>query len=167
MGVGGKYPLFYWNSIQAHDFKHISRIISNLSIERAAELKKYSSATLGMLFCPVSILLTIYAYKKGGGGSRKMTWWQGEGGSGYSPKVMTAFMNSPLLDKLEIRKITDSLVSLISLVPRNISPTRFVGYDWHSKDTHHWLSLSSIIIDYLKNWKRSIAQRLTTWNKEI
>ena len=32
-----------------------------------------------------------------GGGSRKMTWWQGGGGgSGYPPKLMTSFMNSPL-----------------------------------------------------------------------
>ena len=31
------------------------------------------------------------------GGSRNMTWWQGGGGgSGYPPKMMTSFMNSPL-----------------------------------------------------------------------
>ena len=33
------------------DFKHISRVISNLNIEKAAELKKYSSATRATLFC--------------------------------------------------------------------------------------------------------------------
>ena len=40
---------------------HISRVISNLNIEKAAELKKYSSATWGALLCRGSILLTIYA----------------------------------------------------------------------------------------------------------
>ena len=37
-----------------------------------------------MLFCGGSILLTIYAYK--GGGSRKMTWWQGGGGCLNTPQ---------------------------------------------------------------------------------
>ena len=59
-------PSFYWNSSQAHDFKHMSRAMLNLNIERVAELKKYSSATRGILFCRGSILLTIYAYKGGG-----------------------------------------------------------------------------------------------------
>ena len=86
-GWGGKetddkIPSFYWNSSQAHDFKHISRVISNLNIERAAELKNHSSAIPHTLFCRGSILLTIYAYK-GRGGSRKMTWWQG-GGEGLN-----------------------------------------------------------------------------------
>ena len=44
-----------------------TRVIPNLNIERAAELRKYSSATRGTLFCRGSILLTIYAYKEGGG----------------------------------------------------------------------------------------------------
>ena len=68
----GRGGAFYRNSSQAHDFKHISRVISNLNIERAAELKNHSSAIPHTLFCRGSILLTIYAYK-GRGGSRKMT----------------------------------------------------------------------------------------------
>ena len=91
-----KMPSFYWNSSQAHDFKHISRVISNLNIERAAELKKYSSAILGTLFCRGSILLTIHAYK-GGGGSRKMTWWQGGGGVWIPPKSDDVIYEQPLI----------------------------------------------------------------------
>ena len=53
------------------------------------------TATRGTLFCRGSILLTIYAYKRGGVVER----WhddKGEGGSQYPLKVMTSFMNSPL-----------------------------------------------------------------------
>ena len=95
-GTDDKYPLFYWNSIQAHDFKHISRVISNLSIERAAELKKYSSATRGTLFCRGSILLTIYASKKGGGMPKDDMLTRGGGGVSIPPKSDDVIYEQPL-----------------------------------------------------------------------
>ena len=61
---------------------------------KTPELKQYSSATQCGLFCRQTIPLTIYAYRKGGGKPRD--YMMTKGGSGYPPKMMTSFMNSPL-----------------------------------------------------------------------
>ena len=95
LGADDKIPSFYWNSSQAHDFKHISRFISNLNIERTDELTKYSSATWGTLFCRRSILLTFYAYK---GGEVAERWHddKGEGGVSIPPKSDDVIYERPL-----------------------------------------------------------------------
>ena len=63
-----------------------------------------------------------------------MTWWQGGGGgSGYPPKVMTSFMNSPLAEKIRIRIcIRSTHVILAPIIPHDLLQSLF----WCSECTN-------------------------------
>ena len=94
-GLITKYPLL--NFRQAPNYlKFISEVISNQNIERTSELKRNNPKGPCACCFVADKIFSPFTRTKGGGGEPKDDMMTRGRGSGYPPKVMSSFMNSPL-----------------------------------------------------------------------